>query len=262
VLRALSLDEKLALLRDAMHYLNQFGITSVVNATGSLDEIELYGMLRDRGELTVRTRTAIGAVAVPHHLTPELLNELETARTRFHDEWVSANLVKFFVDGSSGMYPPLVYRPAEYRALVLELDKRGYQLISHAERRDSIHLALDAYEEAERVNGPRDRRLHVAAGSLRQHATGRHPPNLALCGHCRAARSYSTRPPRHAEARPVQCMRAAARVHSASRKADTSCKKASCWSTKVMCPLRANTVTWEPGIAAWVSSAVAPLMRS
>ena len=161
VLHALSLEEKLALLRDAMHYLNQFGITSVVNATGSLEEIELYGMLRDRGELTVRTRTAIGAVAVPHHLTPELLNELDTARTRFHDEWVSANLVKFFVDGSSGMYPPLVYRPADYRALVLELDRRGYQLISHAERRDSIHLALDAYEEAERVNGPRDRRLRI-----------------------------------------------------------------------------------------------------
>jgi predicted amidohydrolase YtcJ len=161
VLRTLSLKEKLALLRDAMHYLNQFGITSVVNATGDLEEIELYGMLRDRGELTVRTRTAIGAVGVPHHLTPELLNELDTARTRFHDEWVSANLVKFFVDGSSGMYPPLVYRASEYRALVLELDKRGYQLMSHAERRDSIHLALDAYEDAERVNGPRDRRLRI-----------------------------------------------------------------------------------------------------
>lgn len=161
VLRTLSLEEKLALLRNAMHYLNQFGITSIVNATGSLEEIELYGMLRDRGELTVRTRTAFGAVAVPHHLTPELLSELDSARTRFHDEWISANLVKFFVDGSSGMYPPLVYRAFEYRALVLEFDKRGYQLMSHAERRDSIHLALDAYEDTERVNGPRDRRLRI-----------------------------------------------------------------------------------------------------
>jgi predicted amidohydrolase YtcJ len=161
VLRTLSQEQKLALLVNAMHYLNRFGITSVVNATGSLEEIELYGMLRDRGELTVRTRTALGAVAVPHHLTPEFLEELDTARRRFHDEWVSANLVKFFVDGSSGMYPPIVYRASEYRALVLELDKRGYQLMSHAERRDSIHLALDAYEDAERVNGPRDRRLRI-----------------------------------------------------------------------------------------------------
>ncbi len=94
-------------------------------------------------------------------LTPEFLNDLEAARSRYHDEWVSANLVKFFVDGSSGMYPPLVYRAPEYRALVLELDKRGYQIMSHAERRDSIHLALDAYENAIVQNGPRDRRLRV-----------------------------------------------------------------------------------------------------
>jgi len=36
VFAALSQDEKLALLRDACQYLNRFGITSVVNATGSL----------------------------------------------------------------------------------------------------------------------------------------------------------------------------------------------------------------------------------
>jgi predicted amidohydrolase YtcJ len=161
VMRELSLEEKLALLRDASRYLNRFGITSVVNATGNLAELELYGMLRDRGELTVRTRTAFGAVAVPHRLTPAFLEDLDTARRRYHDEWVSANVVKFFVDGSSGMYPPLVYRAAEYKALVVELDKRGYQLMSHAERRDSIHLALDAYEDAIRTNGPRDRRLRI-----------------------------------------------------------------------------------------------------
>jgi predicted amidohydrolase YtcJ len=161
VMRELSLEEKLALLRDASRYLNRFGITSVVNATGNLAELELYGMLRDRGELTVRTRTAFGAVAVPHRLTPAFLEDLDTARRRYHDEWVSANDVKFFVDGSSGMYPPLVYRAAEYKALVVELDKRGYQLMSHAERRDSIHLALDAYEDAIRTNGPRDRRLRI-----------------------------------------------------------------------------------------------------
>jgi len=161
VMHELNLEEKLALLRDASRYLNRFGITSIVNATGNLAEIELYGMLRDRGELTVRTRTAFGAVAVPHHLTPAFLQDLDTARRRYHDEWVSANVVKFFVDGSSGMYPPLVYRATEYKALVVELDKRGYQIMSHAERRDTIHLALDAYEDAIRANGPRDRRLRI-----------------------------------------------------------------------------------------------------
>jgi predicted amidohydrolase YtcJ len=159
-------EEKLKFLRDAAHHLNQFGITSVVNATGNLAEIELYAALRDRGELTVRTRTSFGAVAVNHHLTPEFLANLEKARTLYHDDWVSANLVKFFVDGGTGLIPPLTYQPADYKKLVLELDKRGFQIMTHAYRPDSTHLVVDTYEEAERINGPRDRRFRIEHGDF------------------------------------------------------------------------------------------------
>ena len=161
VMVALPLEEKLALLRGASHYLNRYGITSVVNATGSLAEIELYAALRDRGQLTVRTRTAFGAVAVNHHLTPEFLAELEKARSLYHDDWVSANLVKFFSDGGSGMMPPLTYPPAEYKKLVLELDKRGFQIMTHSLRGDTARMVLDTYEAAEKRNGPRDRRFRM-----------------------------------------------------------------------------------------------------
>jgi predicted amidohydrolase YtcJ len=161
VFAALSRDEKLVLLRDASHYLNRYGITSVVNATGNLSEIELYAALRDRGELTVRTRNSFGAVAVKHHRAPQFLADLETARSRYHDDWVSANLVKFFADGGSGLIPPLVYDPADYKKLVLELDKRGYQVMTHALRGDSAHMVLDTYEEVAKANGPRDRRFRM-----------------------------------------------------------------------------------------------------
>ncbi len=161
-----SKEEKLALLREASHHLNRFGITSIVNATGNLAEIELYAALRDRGELTVRTRTSFGAVAVNHHLTPEFLSDLEKARTLYHDDWVSANLVKFFVDGGTGLVPPLTYEPAEYKKLVLELDKRGYQIMTHTYRPDSSRLVVDTYEEVERANGPRDRRLRLEHGDF------------------------------------------------------------------------------------------------
>jgi predicted amidohydrolase YtcJ len=156
-----SVEEKLALLRGASEHLNSYGITSVTNATGDLAEIQLYAALRDRGQLTVRTRTAFGAVAVNHHLTPEFLADLEKARTLYHDDWVSANLVKFFVDGGTGLIPPLTYEPAEYNRLVLELDKRGYQIMTHTYRPDSSRLVVDTYEEVEKVNGPRDRRLRL-----------------------------------------------------------------------------------------------------
>jgi predicted amidohydrolase YtcJ len=145
--------------------LNRYGITSIVNATGDLAEIKLYAALRDRGALTVRTRTAFGAVATPHRLTPGFLADLDEARTTYHDEWVSANLVKFFADGFTGVLAPLVYRADQFKTLVVELDRRGYQLMTHATRFDTVHMVLDAYEQAERSNGARDRRLRIEHSS-------------------------------------------------------------------------------------------------
>jgi predicted amidohydrolase YtcJ len=159
-------EEQLAMLQVATHYLNSLGITSVVNATGDLAELGLYGTLRDRGLLTVRTRTSFGSVAVQHHLTPAFLSDLEQARRLYHDDWVSANLVKFFADGSTGLIPPLVYAPRDYEALVMELDARGFQIMTHALRADSVHMILDTYERMERAHGPRDRRLRIEHADL------------------------------------------------------------------------------------------------
>ena len=155
------LEERLAMIQDAARYLNSLGVTSVVNATGDLAEIELYAMLRDRGTLTIRTRTSFGLVSVQHHLTPAFLADLEQARRLYHDDWVSANLVKFFVDGGTGLIPSLVYTAHDYETLVMELDSRGYQIMTHALRPDSVHMVLDAYERLEQAHGPRDRRLRI-----------------------------------------------------------------------------------------------------
>ena len=43
-----------------------------------------------------------------------------------HDDWVSANLVKFFADGQrTGLIPPLVYSARDYEHLVMELDSHA-----------------------------------------------------------------------------------------------------------------------------------------
>src|SRR5260221_9899716 len=90
------LEDKLAMVQAATRYLNSMGITSVVNATGDLAEIELYGTLRDRGTLTVRTPTSFGPVAGQHHGTPTFLPDLDRPRQLSPDDRRSANLVKFF----------------------------------------------------------------------------------------------------------------------------------------------------------------------
>ena len=164
------LEVKIEWLRQAMHYLNSFGITSATMATGDLADIELLGKMRDRGLLTIRTRTAFGQVAVNHHLSPQFLADLEKARSTYHDSWVSANLVKFFSDG---LTDPPVYTPAELQKLYVELDKRGYQLMTHSIGVDSARMVLDAYQAAEKINGPRDRRFRM------EHADYLNPEDVA-----------------------------------------------------------------------------------
>jgi len=170
ILARVAEEEQLAMLRVAVHHLNTYGITSVVNATGNLREIGLFARLKERGQLTVRTRTAFGAVAVRQRLTPEFLSALEEARRRYHDAWVSANLVKLFADGSTGLVPPLVYEPHEFADLVVELDKRGYQIMTHTQRIDALHMILDAYQRALETNPPRDRRMRIEHVFLAENA--------------------------------------------------------------------------------------------
>jgi predicted amidohydrolase YtcJ len=169
-------EAKLAMLRDAGRELNSYGITSIVNATGNLAEIRLFATLHARGQLTVRTRTAFGSVAVPHQLTAQFLADLEEARRLYHDDWVAANLVKFFADGSTGLVPPLVYEPHAYEKLVTELDARGFQIMTHAIRSDSVHMVLDTYERLIKAHGQRDRRLRV------EHLDVIDPPDVARFG--------------------------------------------------------------------------------
>ncbi|HTR37656.1 MAG TPA: amidohydrolase [Bryobacteraceae bacterium] len=164
------MEEKFAWLREAMHYLNSFGITSATMATGNLADIELLGKMRDRGLLTIRTRTAFGQVAVNHHLSAQFVADLEKARSSYHDSWVSANLVKFFSDG---LTDPPVYTPAELQKLYVELDKRGYQLMTHSIGVDSARMVLDAYQATEKMNGPRDRRFRM------EHADYLNPEDVA-----------------------------------------------------------------------------------
>jgi predicted amidohydrolase YtcJ len=166
------LEARMEALKHAAHYLNSYGVTGAVNATGNLAEIQVYGALRDHNELTVRTKTAFAEVSVNHHLTPQFLSDLEKARTTYHDDWVSANLVKFFSDGSgttAAQFAPGAdgtkadpwYKPEDYQKIVLELDKRGYQLMTHSIGDAAAHMVLDAYEQVEKINGPRDRRLRM-----------------------------------------------------------------------------------------------------
>jgi hypothetical protein len=115
----------------------------------------------------------------------------EEGRRRFHDEWVRGGVIKAFMDGvveshTAAMLEPysddsklsgsLNYTPEQFRDNVVELDRRHFQVITHAIGDRAIRTALDAYQAAAQINGPRDRRLRI------EHIETIHPEDIPRLG--------------------------------------------------------------------------------
>ena len=173
-------EEKLQALRAGLKEANRAGLVRVHSAGGvgiaisDLGNADLYDELRRRGELTVRMYMAYRLQ--PPALAPEQLREIEEAHRRYHDEWISAGAVKFFLDGvveshTAAMLEPysddpgqsgsLLWDPASYKQAVVELDKHGIQIFTHAIGDRAVRLALDAYENAAAVNHTKDARPRI-----------------------------------------------------------------------------------------------------
>jgi predicted amidohydrolase YtcJ len=166
-------DEKLAALQAAVVEANRVGITSVQDAGGSPDDLALLDELRRRGDLSVRVYEAL---AVDTSTTSDQLDELDRVRDHFDDDPVlKTGAVKLMADGvietgTAAMLEPyehttdrgaLRLSPESMTRLVTDLDRRGWQVMTHAIGDAAIRETLDAYAAAEHVNdAPADGRRH------------------------------------------------------------------------------------------------------
>jgi len=167
-------EERLQALRQGMHEANKAGLVRVHSAGGDFEFLPLFDQLRQQGQLTVRFY--VSDIVRPPELTPEEINKLEQARARYHDGWISGGAVKFFLDGvieshTAAMLQPytddpsqsgkLFWDPAKYKQAVAELDRRGFQIFTHAIGDRSVRLALDSYQAAHQANRTKDSRDRV-----------------------------------------------------------------------------------------------------
>jgi predicted amidohydrolase YtcJ len=166
-------DEKLAALRAAVVEANRVGITSVQDAGGEAEDLELYDELRRLGDLTVRVYQAM---TVDASATEEELDELDALRGRFGDDpLLKTGAVKVTADGvvenrTAAMLEPFEgstesgaarLTPDDMKRLVAELDARGWQVMTHAVGDAAVRETLDAYEAAEKaVPAPVEGRRH------------------------------------------------------------------------------------------------------
>jgi predicted amidohydrolase YtcJ len=172
--------EAQAALLTAIREANRLGLTRVDSAGDDFDLLAVFAKIEREGKLTLRI--SIADWINPPGLSAAHLAALETARSRYHDQYLSCCVAKFIMDGvieSHTAYLPAGYadRPAEtgmrffmpedYRAAVRALSAHDFQIYTHAIGDGAIKLALDAYEEAQsaaptRAN-PRNRIEHAEA---------------------------------------------------------------------------------------------------
>jgi predicted amidohydrolase YtcJ len=176
---------KRILLQKALALTASLGVTSVHNMNGNAEEASFYAALEDLGQLTCRIR-------IPYSISPEtrldaIEKEALVMKHSYHSEMLKAGGVKFFIDGVIEGYTGLLVDPyaddpstcgaanydiGHYNRMVAEADRLGLQVITHSVGDMGVRRVLDAYQNAQRLNGRRDSRHRV------EHIELIHPQDL------------------------------------------------------------------------------------
>jgi len=164
-------EERLDAVRAGMREANRVGLVrvhcaaNVGLASSDFENLELYDELHRKSELSVRMYVAFEMD--PPGITAKKSQLIEQARKKYHDEWVSAGAIKFFLDGvveshTAAMLTPysddptqigtLFWDPSKYKKTVQQLDHDGFQIFTHAIGDKAVRTALDAYENAAHTN--------------------------------------------------------------------------------------------------------------
>jgi hypothetical protein len=149
------------------------GMTSIQNAHGSLGEVEIWDEVRRRGKLTLRTSFAfsIGPDTVQGDI-----DRIVAASKKYDSPMLRVKAVKIMADGviesyTAAMLAPYANKPEtsgtpnftaeQLNRVVAMADKAGLQVYVHAIGDQGVRMALDAFENAIRVNGRRDSRFRI-----------------------------------------------------------------------------------------------------
>jgi len=178
-----SADEMYGALLRHMDEAAAAGLTAVQNASWSRDDQPLFVRALAEGALKLRFRFAtpmlITSMYPPDHvmkqpLTAGDLDEYRRLRDTFRGPLVKFGAIKGVLDGTvdaktAAMMEPYVgggsgipfWEQDDLNRTVALYDREGFQVLLHAIGDRAIHMALDAFEYAERTNGTSGRRHRV-----------------------------------------------------------------------------------------------------
>ena len=150
---------------------NQFGITTIVDASVQDWMLAGYARAEAQDSLTLRVHSAVW-------LEPDRLDDLDwvaALRSEYSSDRVAVDSVKFFVDGiiesktavmlepyTDGTNGTPIYSDEELQNAAIALDAMGFQLHAHVIGDGATRQFLDAVEAVIEANGTRDRRPQLA----------------------------------------------------------------------------------------------------
>ncbi|MEO8503644.1 MAG: amidohydrolase [Acidobacteriota bacterium] len=161
-------------LRRALRMAAGFGITTLNEAAADESDLETYGGAEQAGELTARIVVSLELGIASDESE---IGRLARLRERYKSARLSAPAIKMFADGviesgTAALLEPYLNRPgdrgtlnfapARFAALATAADKQGFQIHIHAIGDRAVRVALDALEVAQKANGARDSRHHIA----------------------------------------------------------------------------------------------------
>lgn len=169
----LTREREMDALRKGLQTAAGLGITSIQNAHGSIAEAEMYNDLLKSGELTLRTSFAF---SVGPKATQADIDLIADAAKKYDSPMLRMKAIKIAVDGviesyTAAMLAPYSNKPEtsgtpswneeQLRSVVQMADRAGLQIYIHAIGDRGVRMALDAFENAIRINGKRDSRFRI-----------------------------------------------------------------------------------------------------
>jgi predicted amidohydrolase YtcJ len=170
----LTKEERLNALRKGLSLAKSLGITSMANASGSPEELELYQELLRDSALSVRMAAAFSANAATTENDIKLYKDLKDRQGK--NPMLTASAIKFMLDGVIESHTAVMLEPysnltpgelsptgsfalplENYRKLVADFDKLGFSIYTHAIGDRAVRESLNAYENAAKVNGTSSR---------------------------------------------------------------------------------------------------------
>jgi hypothetical protein len=157
---------------------NRFGVTSLTDASGNVDDFRLIDTARRAGELNARVYYSL--LVTPGFTTAQMDHYDAVWKAHPDTPFLKTGLVKMFLDGvvetnTAYLLAPYTNAPTTgtpihtreaFTAMVQAFDRRGWQIAVHTIGDGAVRMALDTFERSARANpaparGRRHRLEHV-----------------------------------------------------------------------------------------------------